>query len=504
MANFFSRILGGSPFSTSEERKELDTPQATRSIQTRGAFLAASNNRLTLDWSTTLQSADDEVYSGIAALRARSRDLCRNNPYAARFLELLGVYVVGSSGIQLHARIRDAKDEMDDTTNLKIQSAWTDWGRNPTIDGRMTWTDLQQLVIKTVAQDGEVFVRIFRNVKKNKYGVAVQTIDADFLDHTFNGGLRNGNEVIQGIEVDSQGQPVAYHFWTSHPNKQSARQRGRIRIPAKEIIHLYRPSRINQTRGVPWTTPAMFQLKMLDELMIAELVATRTAAAKMGFIQDAPTDASIYSDEELESALPQEYMSAQPGSIARLNPGEQFVAWNPDHPTTAFSDFTKLILRGIASSFNVSYSSLASDVSQESYSSGRIGSVLERDHWRNLQGWLAATLHDRVYDVWIDVVALNGSAGLKSKNGDDYKNVAWRYRGFRWIDPQKDLTAYEKAINLGLMSRTMIAAEMGLDVREILADLDKENQMAEEYQVDIDGVVQNTIAAEQQSQNNTQ
>ena len=51
------------------------------------------------------------------------------------------------------------------------------------------------------------------------------------------------------------------------------------------------------------------------------------------------------------------------------------------------------------------------------------------------------------------------------------------------MDPLKDIQAALAAVQGGLDSRTRIAAEQGRDFEEILADLARERQLAEEYGV---------------------
>jgi capsid protein len=55
-------------------------------------------------------------------------------------------------------------------------------------------------------------------------------------------------------------------------------------------------------------------------------------------------------------------MSAEPGSFEQLSAGMSISSWDPQHPVTAFSEFHKAVLRGIASSLGVSYAALASDL----------------------------------------------------------------------------------------------------------------------------------------------
>lgn len=87
-----------------------------------------------------------------------------------------------------------------------------------------------------------------------------------------------------GVEMDANGRRRAYHFWKRHPTERGTREL--VRIPAGEIIHHYVRHRPGQTRGYALLAPVLTTVKMVDGLTEAELVASRLAAAKMGFIRN--------------------------------------------------------------------------------------------------------------------------------------------------------------------------------------------------------------------------
>jgi capsid protein len=126
----------------------------------RGAFLGGTFNRLTNDWVGSLLSPDQDIWGDFIQLRARARDLEKNNPYAARYLTIASVNVIGPHGMRLQARNKKRTGELDNTVNQLIEEAFADWSQMASVDGRFSWEELQSLIIKTVARDGEVFVRM--------------------------------------------------------------------------------------------------------------------------------------------------------------------------------------------------------------------------------------------------------------------------------------------------------------------------------------------------------
>ena len=78
-----------------------------------------------------------------------------------------------------------------------------------------TGTDIQRLVVRSVCRDGEVLVRMVRG---SEFQIAIY--DADFLDYALNReATKDSNAIVQGIELDRAGKPVAYYLWKMPPNK---------------------------------------------------------------------------------------------------------------------------------------------------------------------------------------------------------------------------------------------------------------------------------------------
>ena len=67
-----------------------------------------------------------------------------------------------------------------------------------------------------------------------------------------------------------------------------------VRVPASEVLHIYRPIDAGQIRGLPHVAPAMVRLFLLDQYDDAELDRKKTAAMFAGFItKTAPEEALL-------------------------------------------------------------------------------------------------------------------------------------------------------------------------------------------------------------------
>lgn len=444
-------------------------------------FSGATGGRLTMDWIASILSADQEIKGNMRLLRARARELSRNNPVAKSYLKLLTANVLGEKGIGYQAQVRNNDKTLNSAFNTKIEEAWADWSKkgNCTVDGKLSFRGVQTLILKNLATDGEVFVRKVRAFN-NKYRFALQLIDADQVDHLFSRyPSKSENEIRMGIEVDEWGRPVAYHVNEKHPSDLGGSLL-RTRIPADQILHLYDPERISQTRGVTWFHPCMLEMRMLGGYVEAELVAARASSAKMGFFEY--TDASAFTEPNPDAKY---RIEAQPGVIETVPPGMKFTSWTPDHPANAFPEFIKAMLRFIACSMGVSYNALAADLQGVNYSSMRSGLLIERDQWRMLQSLLKEQMLQPIFDDWISMSLLAGALSLDSRDPARFCCGKWEPRGWMWVDPLKDVQATILAIGAGLTSRDIAISEQGGDVEEVFEALFEEKELADEYGLDL-------------------
>jgi lambda family phage portal protein len=452
----------------------------------RSTFEGAAIHRLLLDWIVQAKPADEEIRGDLRMLRARARDLARNNSYVKRYFKLLVNNVIGPMGMRLQAQVKVA-DELAQDVNRRIDTAWKDWADAPvTIDGLMTLRRFEKLLLKTMACDGEAFVRVWRGLDVNSYGIGFQPIDADLVDETYSRARREttsgiGNEIRMGVEVDAIGRRVGYWVWTQGEN--TAIRRERYFVPAREMIHLYDPDRVNQTRGVTWIHAAMSAAHMLDAYEQSEAVAARIGASKMGLFEKLPD--SIAADMAGDTTPAQ--MEANPGTFDFVPDGYAFKTWDPEHPTGQFPAFIKQMLRKIASAFSVFYNVLANDAEGVSYSTMRSFSLVERDDWRSIQQDFIDMWRRPVYASWLDAALLTGRMQLPTRDPRDYLAVRHRPRGWQWIDPQKEASAAAISIENGMGTRTGFLAEKGEDIEEVFAELAREQELAGAYGITISG-----------------
>lgn len=459
----------------------LDRFRKQKPVRKRG-FDGARQGRLFSDFVTSQQSADSELRYNLKTLRNRTRELSRNNEYARRYLHLIKTNVVGERGATLQVKKVNDDGSLDTIGNTIIEREWRRWSSvgNCTVDGRLSFTDAQALVAESMARDGETLVRVL-NFPGNEDRFALEFLEPDLIDEEKNEVAANGNEIRMGVELDQYRRPVAYHMLTQHPGDYTFTHYDRrtTRVEAENILHLFMPDRAQQTRGSPWMSTAISSLKMLHGYREAELVAARTAASKMGFFVSRSGDGFMGDDLE-DDEIP--VTECSPGSFFQLPKDVEFQTFDPTHPTSAFADFEKSILRGIASGLGVSYHSLANDLTQTSYSSIRQGTIEDRDFYKTIQTYLIDHFVRPVFHKWLLNAFTIGRVNLPIDKFDLFHSAAqFRPRGFQWVDPQKEISAHVVALQNGLISMQDVANLYGRDVEEVFAQISRDKALADQF-----------------------
>lgn len=451
-----------------------------RRINSEGSryFEGASSTRLTSDWGTTVTSADAELRNDVGALRSRWRQLERDNDYASRFLTLMDNNVIGSEGIRLAMHILDANGKLDTNACDVIEKAWKKWGKrdNCTISGLYSFDDICRLSLRSVVRDGSVLIqKICGNEAGNSFGFALKVMEADHLDRFYSGYAPNGNEVRLGVEYDkdSVGQkrkPVAYWITPRHPGDfiGYAGNYTRRRVPAVEIIHLFRPTRFEQSEGVPWGSSAMTGLNMLGGYQEAALVAARAGACQQGFIENELGEE--YKGDGVD-ANGQPITQMEPGVIRDLPKGSKYVQGNPAYPKIGYAEYVKAVLRGIASGLGTSYNTLANDLENVNYSSIRAGLLDERDMYRQIQKWFIESFCEEIFQAWFKFAFLSGEVALPFMKMEKFNAPTWKARTWAWVDPKKDQEANILATNNYMESPQHILHTQGRSPEKVLDEI---------------------------------
>jgi lambda family phage portal protein len=441
------------------------------------AYPSAHMTRLTEDFPILTLSADGASRFNLHNLRNRSQQLEREKGgIGERYFSCVETNVIGPDGIPLQLRIKNDAGEFDRAGSEEIEEAWEDFGCRGEFDvtGEHSSQNFDRVSIRASARDGDALQLVYRGAP-NQSKIAFQLLEGQYLDDLHNvAQLANGNQIRMGVELDQYKRKVAFWILARHPGDLEAGpgeiyDGRRRRVPAfgqepespVHAIHVARTKRPEETRPVPWITPAMDPINMLAGYEEAELVAARAQACKHVFFERqafAPDGTALDYGQEMGGQITDDM---EPGGTTDLPIGVKANAYNPTHPNQAFAEFTKDFRRKISAALNCSYNTLFTDLEGVNYSSIRAGLIDERDNWKMTQNWYITAAKQVQFEAWLQMQLMMGA--FSSFRMTDFDRIRrgtiWKPRRWQWVDPLKDVEASIAAIEAKLSTRSRIIAD---------------------------------------------
>ena len=456
--------------------------------QAANRYFAAAHLTRTTSFSAFPQAYGREIYMNLAALRAHSRDLVQNNPYARNYIELCSTHLVGDEGVVLESKVEGYGGPRADV-NKRIEKAWAEWSKSVTCDGRLSLVEVQQQVAGAVARDGECFIALHRGFRDNPFRFALEILDATQVDWQYEVAAdANGVRTQMGVQHDQWGKPLGYWVFANDPMDWGAQHTRRF-IPAKDLLHVYREDRVRGIRGIPWMTASMPTLNMLGQLLNAELAAAIAGANQFGVIEGTLDDDSEDPNDYAISEDPRDTaheINSEELSWLGLAPGQKASFPPTMHPNPHLGGFCTTLLHAIAASNQVAYHSLTGDVSQANYSSARVALLNERDTWKKLQKWFVKQLMDPLFEAWLQMAVLSGELKLPTSSFKSLCQPHWWARSWDWIDPETEIKSSIMAIRAGLSTHAEELGQQGRNWRRTFEQLATEQAYQRELKVYIE------------------
>jgi lambda family phage portal protein len=437
------------------------------------------------NWRPVNKSADAEIRQDGDRLRARSRDLVRNDPRIKGAVGAIGTIVnnVVHTGIWPQAVFRNQNGGTRARLNAAVEALWHSWAPRACVTGGSLYA-LQRLGLTHLIQDGEFLIHAVYDRKAPILPLRFELLEADQIDSAVDGELSSGNLARRGVEFDQSGRVTAYWVLPYHPGDSglmALRSLGQSRrIPAVDCRLVFHRERISQTRGVSWLSAVAMRAFDLTEYDSYEMIGAKLAAAFGVFIKEPFQDgaATFGPDGEDKSRAIPDYID--PGMIRRLPPGADVTIAEHNRPGNNYRDFQVHNQQAVAAGMGMSYETLSKDYSRATFSSARQAILEERRGYRVMQDFYCETLLSFVWERFLTAAVLSGRTvlpGFESGPWSYLDGVAWQLPGWTWIDPQKDAKASASRIELGISSRTQEAREQGRDFEESIAEQMREEEL---------------------------
>jgi lambda family phage portal protein len=451
---------------------------AARRMKARAAFAfggyigARWDRKGTKNWFTTMADADGVTLGDLPALRERSRDLVRNTPIATGAIGTVVQNVVGG-GLHLQAR-PDAEalgitdDQATELATL-IEREFALWGESKDCDVTRTqdFYGLQELAFRAALEGGDAFAVLpMITVKSSVYATCIQLIEAERIAN--NGAELDSDTLKAGVEVDKYGAPVAYHIRRKHPGSIFAiSDRTSDRVKAfgektgrRNVLHLFKRDRPGQTRGVPYLSPVIEPLKMIDRYTEAEVTAAVVSAMFTVFIttpegEGFGADVGDTSTPPGNSAATSE-VKLGTGSIVDLMPGEKPEFANPTRPNGQFDPFVTAILRQIGMALGIPFEVLVKHYTA-SYSAARAAILEAWTFFRTRREWLVSVFCQPAFETWFEEAVAIGRIEAPGFFADPairraYLTAEWIGSAPQQIDPEKEVNAAKTRLDIGVSS----------------------------------------------------
>jgi len=445
-------------------------------------YEAASAGRRTEGWHRSSGDANAAIGPNLARLRDAARDLVRNNGYAESAVATIADQTVGTGIVATSV-----------PPSQRWERAWQAWAETTACDadGRHDFYGLQKLVMATVVESGEALVR--RRRRRTDDGLPLplqlQVLEPDHLDTTKTTALREGGEVLQGVEFDALGRRVAYWLFPRHPGAAGHTFGSKLlspsrRVPASEVLHIFKGRRPGQVRAASWFAPVLLRFKDFDDYEDAQLIKQKTGALLSVITSD--TDGSglapalgkpvTGTDADGDS---QPIDMLEPGAIINVPPGRSIEVVQPPR-IGEYADFVEVTLRGIATGLGVTYEDLTGDYTDLPYSAARMSRLR---HFARIQDWRWRMLIPQFCDpVW----AWATEAGELALGMATSPAPWWTPESLPMIDPDKEGLAVMRNVRTGIQTLQEALRERGFDPTKVLDEIQATNAMLDRRGIVLD------------------
>ena len=402
-------------------------------------------------------------------LRNRSRYIVSNSSIAAGIIDTYANDVIGTGPrLQMTGEI-SSKDAR------RVEREFARWSEAVSLGQKLS------IAVQSLVTSGEVFVLLASNPGvKNAVVFDLRLVEADQVASPYEDAMTSiFDDGVDGIVYDIYGNPTAYSVLRDHPgsNTLTGRFLEAAKIPADRVIHLYKPTRPGQSRGVPWITPALDRFNALDAFVQATVDAAETSARLPMF---------IYSDQAAEDGEgvdpdANEVIELQPGEALTLPAGWKVGQLKQEHPTTTFPAFRAEIIKDVARCLGMPLNIAAGDSSGYNYSSGRLDHQTYYKAIGVVQKMIERIVLNRVFDRWLSIATLVDGLlpqSLRTTNADT--DHSWFWDGVGHVDPLKEANAERVRLESGTGTLSEIYARQGKDWETQLEQRARERDKLEE------------------------
>ena len=268
---------------------------------------------------------------------AEARRLEHVFPIVGSIFEKWANYTVGSC----RAAWATGEPDIDQT----YQDGWLRWMDIADARGIHHFQQLTQLAVKGWKCDGDCFGQF----GQEQGFMQVAAIEADRVLSNPGSGLSMDSEFMRGgISINKAGQPTSYRVCD---RQWFGFFRDPVDVPAADICHLYKPSRIDAYRGVTSLHSVINFIadvkQIIDDEKTAVAINSRLAMIIKNVIGRAPAEVNLFADNSTTANAP-DVQEIAAGVMQYIFTQESVEAHHSDRPSQTWQGFMQFLLQLIA------------------------------------------------------------------------------------------------------------------------------------------------------------
>lgn len=481
-----------------------------------GAYKGASNVRRQR-FAATRGSADSDLEWEREELRARSRHLIRNNPYAAGAILTLQSNIIGGKGLRVRPMVdRDILElsrEQAKALNKKLLAFFTDWAMSVEADAQRTFTfaGLQHLAFRSMLESGDTFCSLPMFPRTgSRWLTHIQVTESDRISNPQDGP--NGPRRACGVELDRRGATRGFWVRRSHPGEDTLRVRPQdqfrwdffaafgARTGRRNSWLLFERLRPDQHRGVPLFATSIEQLRQMERYTDAELAAAVVAGQFTVFVTSndgeglAPLNSVPFGQPfDKTDVNTSTDIGMEGGAVIDLEMGEDVKFANPSRPNSAFKPFVDALNEQMGAGTGLPFELWVKHFTS-SYSASRAallqaGKVFDMRAEMFAGGFCQPAYEAIITESVLDGLLDNDINVERYFNDMMYRNAIvramWLGPARGQIDPTREVKAAAMKIERGLSSLHIeVPAATGLDWEDVHEQLMEEREMRAEAGLD--------------------
>lgn len=467
------------------------------------AFMTGERAVTMLGWNPVLRETRDDVRAAYDKAAARSVDAMQNIGWIAGAIEQAVADTVGT-GLRLDFMPSHKALGMTPTRAKKwaaeVEEMWREYAETPgevDIAEQATFGQMQAQAFRAWFATGEVLAELPWQKRVGSAGSRVRVVMPIRLARD----TRPLDRIEQGIQIDRHGRPTGYLFrWTDvFEGSKEALIPARDRYGRKRITHHF-DGMPGQLRGISPMVPVLKVARQYDQFANATLTGAIVQALFAATIKSAaPTQETIEGlltpEEQAKVASGQSSAFdawfdmvqgwydqvtidvGMAGRVAHLYPDQEFEMHTTKASGANTEAFARLLLREKARAIGITYEGMTGDYAGVTFSSMKVSKddihriVLMRR--RNVVAPFCQSAFENRLEEAIDSGQLPLPGGterfLAFKAG--ICRAQWKGSPKPQPDDVKHATSRKLYLDMGVMSRTQIAADLDSDIDDVNAEL---------------------------------